>query len=78
MQDPLCGVYNLEVSAVIPRTLNLRCNISLFIGNLPLLSSDNLERVTALVGAIVSTLVQSRSSATLSHDDVDKDQESVN
>ena len=70
--------YNLEVSAVIPRALNLRCNIPLFIGNLPLLSSDNLERVTALVGAIVSALVQSRTSATLHHDDADKDQQCVN
>ena len=70
--------YNLEVSAVIPRALNLRCNIPLFIGNLPLLSSDNLERVTALVGAMVSVLVQSKTSATFHRDDVDKDSRAQN
>ena len=58
--------YKLEVSAVIPRALNSKCNIPLFMGNL---SSDNLERV--LLGAIVSALVQSRPlEATSRHDNI--------
>ena len=62
--------YKLEISAVITKALNLKCNIPLFMGNL---SSDNLERV--LLGAIMSALVQSRPLEATSHcDDVDNDQ----
>ena len=64
--------YKLEISAVIPKALNLKCNIPLFMGNL---SSDNLECV--LLGGIVSALIQSRPllEATSCYDDVDNDQQ---
>ena len=69
--------YYLEVFAVIPRAINnyLRCNIPIFISNLSLLSSDNLEHVTALVGAVVSALVQNRTVATSCHDCADKNRQ---
>ena len=69
--------YYLEVSAVIPRALNLRCNIPIFIGNLSSPSSDNPvdEHITALVNAVVSALVQNRDVATSRHDGVDKNQQ---
>ena len=54
--------YILEVAAVIPNAINLSCDISLLMGNLPYESSENLER--ALLGAIVTAMVQGRSSAT--------------
>ena len=67
----LCVEYKLEISAVIPRALSLKCNIPLFMGNL---SSDNLECV--LLGAIVSALVQSRPlEATSRCDNDDNDQQ---
>ena len=69
--------YYLEVSAVIPRAINLRCNIPIFIGNLSSPSSDNPvnEHITALVNAVVSALVQNRTVATSRHDGVDKNQQ---
>ena len=66
--------YILVVSAVIPKALNLKCDIPLVMGNLPYTqSSGNLDR--ALLGAIVNALVQGRisSSATSRRDDVDED-----
>ena len=65
----LCVEYKLEISAVIPKALNLECNIPLFMGNL---SSDNFEHI--MLGAIVSALVQGRPLATL-HRAVDNDQQ---
>ena len=53
--------YTLEVAAVIPNAINLSCDISLLMGNLPFESSGNLER--ALLGAVVTAMVRSRSSA---------------
>jgi nitric oxide synthase oxygenase domain/subunit len=54
--------YILEVSAVIPNAINMSCDISLLMGNLPFESSGpNLEDV--LLGAIVMAMVQGRSSA---------------
>jgi hypothetical protein len=53
--------YILEVAAVIPIAINLSCNISLLMGNLPFTSSGNLEE--ALLGAIVTAMVRGRSSA---------------
>ena len=50
--------YVLEVAAVIPNSINLSCNVSLLMGNLPFESSGNLER--ALLGAIVTAMVQGR------------------
>ena len=63
----------MEVSAVIPRTLNLQCNIPIIIGNLSSLISE--RRVTALVGAIVLALVQNRAVVTSRHDGADKNQQ---
>ena len=54
--------YILEVSAIIPRSTNLSCDISLLMGNLPYESSGNLEH--ALLSAIVTAMVRGRSSAT--------------
>jgi hypothetical protein len=53
--------YILEVSAVIPNAINLSCDISLLMGNLPFASSRNLE--DALLGTIVIAMVQGRRSA---------------
>ena len=52
--------YILEVAAVIPNALNLSCNISLLMGNLPFESSGNLE--DALLGALVMAMVRGRNS----------------
>ena len=55
--------YNLEVSAIIPKSLTLDYRIPLVMGNLPYTqSSGNLDH--ALLGAIVNALVQGRTSAT--------------
>ena len=54
--------YVLEVAAVIPNAIDLSCDISLLMGNLPYDSNaGNLER--ALLGAIVTAMVQGRNSA---------------
>ena len=54
--------YVLEVAAVIPYAINLSCDISLLMGNLPYNSNaGNLER--ALLGAIVTAMVRSRNLA---------------
>ena len=63
--------YILEVSAVIPKALNLRCNIPLLMGNQPYTSSDGLER--ALLGAIMAVMLQSRTSAS-SRNDVEEEE----
>ena len=54
--------YVLEIAAVIPNSINLSCDVSLLMGNLPFESSGTLER--ALLGAIVTAMVQGRSSGT--------------
>ena len=67
--------YVLEVSAVIPKALNASCNIPLFLGNLPYMTSANIER--AILDAIVKALLLSRAStarAAASRDNVDKQQ----
>lgn len=46
--------YILRVSAVIPNALNLSCDIPLFLSNLPYRSSGD----RALLGAIITALVQ--------------------
>jgi hypothetical protein len=53
--------YVLEVAAVIPGATNLRCDISLLLGNLPLTSSGPI--LDALLGAIVTAMVRGRNSA---------------
>ena len=53
--------YILEIAAVIPNAINLSCDISLLMGNLPYENSGNLEH--ALLGAIVTAMVRGRSSA---------------
>ena len=54
--------YVLEVAAVIPNAIDLSCDISLLMGNLPYDSNArNLER--ALLGAIVTAMVRGRNSA---------------
>ena len=67
--------YVLEMAAVIPKALNASCNIPLFLGNLPYMTSANIER--AILDAIVKALFLSRAStarATVSHDNADKQQ----
>ena len=53
--------YILEVSAVIPKARNLKCNIPLFMGTLPYTSSEGLE--CALLGATMAVMVPGRSSS---------------
>ena len=54
--------YVLEVSAVIPNAINLRCSIPLVMGNLPCVSSAESVEHAALRDAIVRSLGQSRAS----------------
>ena len=65
--------YILEVSAVIPNALNLRCKIPLFMGTLPYTGSEGLER--ALLGAIMAVMIRGRSSA---NSDNDVEEEELN
>ena len=60
--------YILEVSAVIPNALDLRCNISLLLGNVSSVSSEDLEH--AWLGAMVAAMIrEDRSSAVVRHND---------
>ena len=64
--------YTLEVSAIIPKTLNLRCKIPLFLGTLPYTcSGEGLER--ALLGAIIAVMVRAGSSADTHDNDIEKE-----
>ena len=65
--------YILEVSAVIPKALNLSCKIPLVMGNIPFMAIENLKR--ALLGAVMRALDRSRISATTRRDNVDEEQQ---
>ena len=54
--------YVLEVAAIIPNAINLSCDISLLMGNLPYDNDvGNLEH--ALLGVIVTAMVRGRNPA---------------
>ena len=65
--------YILKASAIIPKALNLSCNIPLVMGNIPFMAVENLERV--LLGAVMKALDQSRNSATTRRDNIDEEQQ---
>ena len=64
--------YILEVSAVIPNALDLRCNISLLMGNVSSVSSEDLEH--AWLGAMVAAMIRTdRSSAVVRRNEVEEE-----
>ena len=71
--------YMLNVSAIIPGDLDLSCDISLLMGNLPNVRSGNLQLQRTLLGTIVTVIALTRTSAASKHQGgEDKDNNSKN